>query len=125
MASAKIEEWVVSTTYTADEVVTIPIGEGVEYINKLFRCAVGHVASSFASDFGNGDWTEYYVSFDSNTFHRIMPAGTGNTKTNIPSVIKADDVYFELVIKAVLKRPTDTTGLSPAIRNIKINVETK
>lgn len=76
-------------------------------------------------DFGAGDWTEYYVSFDSNTFYRIMPAGTGNTKAGVPSVIKPSGTYRELVIKAVLKRPANTTNLSPAIRNIKINVETK
>ena len=61
MASAKILEWVVATSYTLDETITVPPSEGPQYDDKLYRCISAHVSNSFTTDWGNGKWEEIVI----------------------------------------------------------------
>lgn len=81
-------------------------------------------ADSFIpKQFGLGNWIEYSISFDGNSFFRINPISVGSNIENIPNYITPNGDYNSLYVKVRLKRPDSALTMTPILKNIKLTVE--
>jgi len=57
MTTAVIEDWAPGIDYTLDQMVFVE-GQGVGFINKMYRCIVPHTSLAWVTDWGNNLWEE-------------------------------------------------------------------
>lgn len=113
----------------------ITIGSAVyeevsEFVSVAFRAPKTvtevrlNVDEIIPTSFPAGSWIDYEVSFDGNTFFPIAASGAGRDSSDRPLVVKPKESVSEIRVKAILKRPSNLTGVTPVLKGYQLEVKT-